>query len=285
MAVVPYLTVPAPVPPARQYGLFSVITPTSPTDSHWQVGGAQFTEILGRIEGRGGPACYTDTPDADPIGIPKNLDQLSQITSTLTPFAVLASMTCTPGGGTTPETIQQDVTAALLAGEQRRVEQAVWTGDLGSESFTTDAEQIGTAVSATRALADLERWLSDKFNGLGVIHVTVDGAVVLARKNLITFSGSQARTVLGTPVVIGSGYPGTGPDGSAPAAGTTWAYATGAGIALRSGVFTSTGPESWLLGTGTNDLSAIAERTYVVGWGAPDEGTASSAGINLTEED
>lgn len=285
--VVPYLTVPAPVRTPQPFGLFSVVTPSSPSDPHWQSAGAQFTELSGKVSGRGDTLCYTDNadPDAKPVGIPKTLDLFVETTSAWTPFTVFATRTCTPGAGKALDDLQNEASTALLEGEEKRVEQAAWTGDLGNKGFAADAEKLGTGVSPVRAMALLEGWIADNLPGQGVIHLTRSAATFLARKDVITISGSSARTTLGTPVVIGSGYPGSAPDGTAAAEGSEWAYATGPLVVLRSEVFTSTGPGSTLIDTSVNDLTAVAERTYLVGWSNTPDNDHDTAAINFVEED
>jgi len=62
-----------------------------------------------------------------------------------------------------------------------------------------------------------------------------------------TIEGSRMVTVnRGDHIISGTGYPGTGPGGAAPAAGSAWAYATGP-IQVRVGdtqVFPETLPEA-----------------------------------------
>ena len=64
--------------------------------------------------------------------------------------------------------------------------------------------------------------------------------------------------------MVGGGYTGSGPDGAAAAAGTSWIYATGPGFGYRSNVYVSPVRES--LDRSTNTLHMLAERTYVVGF-------------------
>lgn len=287
MAVIaPLATLAPPVRSPRPYGLFSVVTPTTPTDGHWQLSGAQMTSVCGQVGGRGQDRCYDEPPaeGEDPlevIGLPKDLNLLSESTSDWKTFTVIATRTCTPGAGTTAQSLQDDAVAALILGEERRVEQALWTGDLGNTGMDDTPLQLGTALSPSQGLAALEEWTGDTLLGQGVIHITRRMAVELARKALLVISGTQARTVLGTPVVIGSGYPGSGPAGAAAAEGTSWAFSTGALVVARSEVFMGhVGSASF--DSARNDLTAVAERTYLAAWDVcPDQGAAA---VNITEE-
>ena len=109
------------------------------------------------------------------------------------------------------------------------------------------------------------------------------GAVILASKGLVTASGSSMTTTLGTPVVAGRGYPGSAPDGTAAAAGQSWAYATGQLIGLRSDIFSGLGDgaAAGMPYLPNNDLYAIAERTYVVGWTGCTENRSAAVNLDL----
>jgi hypothetical protein len=89
---------------------------------------------------------------------------------------------------------------------------------------------------------------------------------------LIVTNGSVARTVLGTPVVAGGGYPGTSPAGVAASTGEAWAYATPALLGYRSAIFYPSSRSGDLLDRGVNDLYGVAERSYLVGWDPCDVG-------------
>ena len=53
---------------------------------------------------------------------------------------------------------------------------------------------------------------------------------------MLVKSGVTLRTWNGNLVAAGAGYPGTAPDGSDPAAGTSWIYGTGPVFIYRSDV-------------------------------------------------
>lgn len=93
----------------------------------------------------------------------------------------------------------------------------------------------GTALSARRAIALLEHTIGLTSDGgeQGVIHMTRDVAALLASNSNMLFhdKGTEhLQTLGGTPVIVGSGYSGTGPDSATGATATAdnkWIYATG----------------------------------------------------------
>ena len=93
----------------------------------------------------------------------------------------------------------------------------------------------GTALTARRALALLEHYIGQTSDGgeQGIIHMTRDTAALLASNSNMLFHETDKehlQTLGGTPVVVGSGYSGTGPDGASGAAASDtnkWMYATG----------------------------------------------------------
>ena len=93
----------------------------------------------------------------------------------------------------------------------------------------------GAALSPRRALALLEHSIGLASDGgeQGIIHMTRDVAALLASNSNMLFheAGKEhLQTLGGTPVIVGSGYSGTGPDGDTHAAASAtnkWIYATG----------------------------------------------------------
>jgi hypothetical protein len=95
----------------------------------------------------------------------------------------------------------------------------------------------GTALSPRRAVALLEHTIGLTSDGgeQGVIHLTRDVAALLASNSNMLFhdKGTEhLQTLGGTPVIVGSGYSGNGPDEAAggnilATATSKWIYATG----------------------------------------------------------
>jgi hypothetical protein len=116
---------------------------------------------------------------------------------------------------------------------------AIRKGESHSNVALSDASATilnsGTALSPRRALALLEHEIGMASDGgeQGIIHMTRDMAALLASNSNMLFheAGKEhLQTLGGTPVVVGSGYTGTGPDGATGATATAtnkWIYATG----------------------------------------------------------
>lgn len=162
-------------------------------------------------------------------------------------FTVLGTYKCSPTGHPVAFA-QEQAEANLRAREQQAVESRLWQG-------LTDGADALSGTGVADALGAAEEWLGDVYGSLGVIHVGRRLAPVLAGKGLVRVSGNRMTTVLGTPVSVGSGYPGGGFIGVTPAL-----------VGYRSEVFAGTSQSGDLLDRDTNDLYGIAERSYVIGW-------------------
>ena len=127
---------------------------------------------------------------------------------------------------------------------QHAMEHELWNGTVregrshDNKSLTASTATIlnsGTALSARRALALLEHQIGvvSHFGEQGIIHVTRDVASLLSSNSnmLLHEEGKDhLQTFGGTPVIVGSGYSGNGPDGATGATATDtnkWMYATG----------------------------------------------------------
>jgi hypothetical protein len=127
---------------------------------------------------------------------------------------------------------------------QHAMEHELWNGTVregeshDNRSLTSSSATIlngGTALSPRRALALLEHsiGIASHFGEQGVIHVTRDVASLLAsNSNMLMHDKGKdhLQTFGGTPIVVGSGYSGNGPDGATGAAASAtnkWIYATG----------------------------------------------------------
>jgi hypothetical protein len=127
---------------------------------------------------------------------------------------------------------------------QHAIEAELWDGAIRKgethdnkalSSTTATVLNGGTALSPRRALALLEHSIgqASQAGEQGVIHMTRDVAALLASNSNMLFHDKETehlQTLGGTPVVVGSGYSGTGPDGDAGATASAtnkWIYATG----------------------------------------------------------
>jgi hypothetical protein len=124
---------------------------------------------------------------------------------------------------------------------EKAVERELWVGPVRKgethdnralSSSSATVLNAGAALSAVRALALLDHKIADTspVGERGVIHITRDVASLLSSDFVIFRGDDYIQTISGTPVVVGSGYTGVGPDGDANAAATDtnkWIYATG----------------------------------------------------------
>lgn len=259
------------------YGLWDSIQTPSPDGVHWQqgvtwddrcpTGDTTYDECLA-VTGTGAPP--------EPGAKTANVTQESR---GATPFTVYARFDCSPIGLADAQTVAQD---ALARVEQRQVETAFWTGAVGGQAaafphLAADGEVLDgdvvlqpvaspvvTGADVAHALGALEQELADCYAGQGLIHVPRSALATLAAWNLVEERDGALFTLGGNRIVAGSGYTGTGPDGAAPAAGTTWIYATGAAWGHRSDVFFSQVRDS--LNRSSNTLQMLAERNYLIGF-------------------
>lgn len=147
------------------------------------------------------------------------------------------------------------VEAALLA--QRFVENADDADIWGAPADLTPTP--GTAVSVEVGLALLEGNAAINYAGVPTIHTPVTIASLLASDNAIVWEGGNLRSKLGSKIVSGGGYEdSTGPDGTDPAAGDMWMYATGEVVVARSPLFVKTEMDR-----STNEVFTLVERTYI----------------------
>lgn len=246
------------------FGLLSVLTPRTTADVHWQ-NGTQW-EALGcdPVSGIGDPECADS--EEETIGLPKSF-QRGGLLGEASAFTVYGSYVCTPVGHTV-QYAQDRATEHLLAREQARVEQAFWTGDLGNTPNlrgATDQNPSG-AADPVAAVGLLEDFIAETYGSLGVLHMTraVANAAIAAGSVLV--SGSRLLTNLGTLVVAGAGYDGSSPAGAPAADGESWVYATPALVGYQSEVFPGTDPVAAGFDKSNNDLHAVAERTYLLGF-------------------
>lgn len=251
---------------ARPYGLFSVVNVQEAGGAPRFESGVQWEHLacssdVGSISGA---ICGAGSVDGLPKDFPGTAGQGSA-----SPFFVYGHHKCSPVGWT-PSQAEDRARQHLAVHEESAVEYLVWSGDKGvSPSFVGNGTDVtaATAAKPAAALSALEQYAADEYGSLPVLHVPIGVANALFEASLLTVRGARCYTMTGVPVVIGSGYPGTAPTtGADPAAGTAWGYMTPAMFGYRSAVFTSSNQSGDLLDRGSNDLYAVAERTYSIGY-------------------
>ena len=260
------------------HGLWDTVQTPSPDSVHWQngvtwiercpTGDTTYDECLSVTGTGSAPAPPAKTPNVE------------QERRGATPVTVIAEFQCGPVGLGEAQTVAQD---ALARVEQHQLETAFWTGLAADQSVVfphlaadaeitdgdvvlqTTASPVITGADVATALGALEQELADCYKGQGLIHVPRSALPTLAAWKLARVDDDgRLVTPGGNLIVAGGGYPGTGPDGATPAAGTTWMYATGAAFGYRSNVFFTQVRDS--LNRATNTLRMQAERTYLIGF-------------------
>lgn len=264
--------VPGPARAPLPYGLFSVLVPRPEGEGRWQ-NGVQWEPLTCAPVSGIGPSCEP----GESIGLPKSFADGGGV-GEASPFAVYGSYVCSPVGRTIEEA-QERATLHLINREEAGVEAALWTGALGNTPNLRNAVVLGGgAVDVVEGMGLLEDYLATEYGSLGVLHMTRGGATSAANGMMAMREGARLVSALGTPIVAGAGYDGSSPEGAAATDGTTWLYATPALFGYRSEIFPSVTRGGDLLDRGENNLYAIAERNYVLGW---DDCGVAAVQINL----
>jgi hypothetical protein len=260
------------------HGLWDTVQTPSPDSVHWQ-NGVTWIERCPTGDTTY-DECLSVTGTGNPPAPPAKTPNVEQELRGATPVTVIAEFQCGPVGLGEAQTVAQD---ALARVEQHQLETAFWTGlaadqsvvfpHLAADAEVTDGEvvlqttasPVVTGADVATALGALEQNLADCYKGQGLIHIPRSALPTLAAWKLARVDDDgRLVTPGGNLIVAGGGYPGTGPDGSTPADGTTWMYATGAAFGYRSNVFFTQVRDS--LNRATNTLRMQAERTYLIGF-------------------
>lgn len=254
--IAPAALVAAPPRIPAPFGLDSVLAWRQ--GDRWESGVRWSVDVCGPALGRGGPECFLDDPEGEVIGLPKDFSEGTPGIGEASPFAVYGTYECNPVGYTLSEA-QDFADRHLFSGEVARVEQALWTGDLGNIPNFSGANGYDAPISAgshdtaVAALAAVEQNLSMVSTSLGMIHMSRRTASLLA-KHLDKRGGRLYTRGLDTPVVAGVGYPDEPSIVGTPAL-----------FGYRGEVLTSSGRPGDLLDRANNTLYAISERTYLIG--------------------
>jgi hypothetical protein len=238
------------------FGLFSVINFNQGVDDdvHWQGGGAtwEFLDPDGaEVLAVGGPNNVDGSPA---FGVPKDLSSVDQTwMGTATPFSVYGTFKVSPVAYN-PELANFRALQVLTSFEEKQAENQFWTGAAGNEPNLTDGVTDLGARTLQDSIGVLEDFIASTYGSLGAIHMSRKNATDLANTQILDSSGSVLKTRLGTPVVAGAGYPDDKVKG------------TPALFGMRSEVFFSNTPTNPVLDTTNNDLYALAERSYLIGF-------------------
>lgn len=288
----PRLPVNAPSFTPSPYGLLSVIDFATPDTSHWQNGITWDASCL--ATGMGAltyDECIVVTGAGEVPEPSAKTDNVNHGHRGATPYTAVVRFDCATVGN---QEAQRVAANALAQSESYQVERAFWTGlvdgktlafpHLAASAEVLDPQGIQLQPPASivvtgahdvaTGLGELENALASCYNGVGVVHVPTKAVPTFDAWGLLRRDGGRdgvngqlgrrLRTANGNLVAVGAGYPGTSPTGAAAPAGQAWVYATGAVFGYRSGVNYTTERDS--INRGTNTISMIAERTYVIGW-------------------
>ena len=231
------------------FGLFSVLSLRASEDPHWANGIEWEAMTCAPVTALADPDCET------PVEL--HFDDTAAI-GAAEPFVVYGSAKCGTPGGRPDLDGEERATAHLLAREEAQAEALLW-----GRALAPVATDVGpsTALPPEQALAVLEGWLGAVYGSLGVVHGSRTAASLLGSDAGVQSSGSRLLTRLGTPVVAGAGYPGSGPGGTPAADGEEWLFASPSLFGYRGSVFTTT-----TLDTRNNDHYALAGRQYAIGF-------------------
>src|SRR3546814_7145892 len=190
---------------ALPFGLLSAVTPRPVGNSRWESGVEWEPLACGPASGIGEPDCDPEVPT---VGLPKTFPVPGGVDAA-DAFTIYGSYECSPMGHTL-EYAQERATEHLLAREEARAEQAIWTGDLGNTpNFTEGTDSASGALEPRLALAEAEQYIATAYGSLGTIHMPRYVTSILLGEMLLEVRGTRLYTRLGTPVIAGAGYPGS----------------------------------------------------------------------------
>lgn len=192
-------------------GLFSAaeVNPEGASSVRWEDGPFQWDTITSPLRVILGDLCSNGIED-------RALDFTAQ-SPTSWPFSIITAYECaTPGYS--PEERRALSLKQLEAVTEKAVEIELWSGAVAqaagrltvpylSDNSAVDVTGGGTAVDVQLGIAKLEQALADCGLGTqGVIHLTRQAASVAGSIGAIKRDDDRLHTILGTPVVAGTGY-------------------------------------------------------------------------------
>lgn len=255
----------APIATPPRFGLVAAAPRVDAADRRWENGLTYLSECIG-AHGTGDPC----DPDQNKGGAG------DKTTVGYDPFYVWTSQQCSA--------MDQGVDWAARA---RRALEAItpfeleaefWTGAQAIEAGFSDNRYLAHPTSADvmsdaalapdEALACLEYGIGRcPGSSEGWIHAPRNLVSIWSDAGKLTQQGNTLRTIMGTVVVPGTGYDGSGPGGVDASDGSVWAYATGP-VQVRYSEAIVIGEEDLAsqIARATNDLEVIAERVAAVTW-------------------
>lgn len=253
-------SIPTPDPGPARYGLFTAGNGPQPfaSDKHREFGFRYDMAGCGEAHGY---EIVCDLPSLAEKDFDANVAERAVL-----PFIAYSSLVCAPIGYDAAY-LSAKVQRRLVANEQTLVENAFWTGGFGAAPSLegVGAVNLGAAADITEGVSILEEWASENYGYVPVIHAESRVAAYAAESHLIERRQPRLYTPLGSVWSFGGGYPGTGPAGEVPAAGSTWVFITGQVYLWRSNdIFVP--PAMQVLDRTTNTLGLLAEREWAVSY-------------------
>ena len=201
------------------------------------------------------------------------------------PFAIYTWLDC-PLVGTDVTELEDRVRQGHANNAPTVVERVFWTGGAFNTSqhlaedtpivetvggSTVTIQTAATIITGTydvvEAIGLLEEAMAGCYGGTPMIHVPRRATPHLITNHLLKTKGNKLYTDGNNSCVIPApGYSRTGPDGTTPAAGLAWFYATGSIKAWRTDVQIFARSPREYVGRGTNDTTLIAEQRFMFGW-------------------
>lgn len=255
-----------------KYGLLSSIELITPTDGHWAASGIEWEDDLC---GNGTVVFLDNCPPA--TGFSKPAERNLQFPHA-DPFVALGSFDCSPIGRPAAEAFEI-ARRRLLAWEQWQAEKALWTGVAANgtiqPNFATGSTYTGVtptdingggALNPVEAMAAMEKALGDKVACGGTLHIPAGLVSFFASYQLLTEEDGVLYSPAGLRVIVGHGYPGSGPNNIAAVAGQMWMFGTGPLLGVRSNVIMVPDLVSEAVNRNLNNITVRAERFYAIGF-------------------
>ncbi|MGI5151364.1 hypothetical protein ACQEVC_34210 [Plantactinospora sp. CA-294935] len=256
----PLVYVSAPSTTPYRYGLFSAAAVVDPADQREFQAGVEWEPVC--VDA---PAATTSSAASDPSRPTKSL---SVGVSKVTASPVLRLYAGVEADLTGRDDHLERARTALGLVEQQSLEHYAWTGSAGNRPRLADpatpilAGSDASPVSLATAVGLLEEHISDRSGVLGALWVPRKIGAHLAAADLTRLENPRMVAPLGNPYVFAHTN-GAGPAGAA-ASGEAWLYGTGPVMVRRSQVTMPRLAEAH--DRTTNDVFAIAERFYTIGW-------------------
>jgi hypothetical protein len=261
-----YVNTPALVP--SRWGLFDAAE-TTPPEPRAVTSGVEFQPRCRNLA-----QVYADDcpPAVEGFDIDESAEGRPSVISL--PMHLFAGFMC-KSVGLTDDILRTEAEAALLATASQAIERYVWgpsespapgQPQLNQRLMDPDLTDIltPTAVSFTKGLRLLENHLYNQYGGVGVVHAPRGVSVEAAKTMQVRWENGKPVTTVGTKWSWGD-YANTDVEGVDAAADTAWMVATGR-VWWRQGPVRVDGDMTTGLNRETNDVLAIAKRSYVVSW-------------------